>query len=99
MALAAAQAKAQDDETSSIPPEEEDFDVDEPRYCYCDEVSYGEMVGCDGDSCSREWFHLKCVGLQKAPSKNGMIQIHSLQREQQLMEMQRNGTVRNVRKS
>lgn len=79
MALAAAQAKVQDDETSSIPPDdEEEFDVDEPRYCYCNEVSYGEMVGCDMDSCSREWFHLKCVGLQKAPSKNGRIQIHSL---------------------
>ena len=78
MAAAAAAAAAQDDETSSLPPEEdEDFDVDEPRYCYCNGVSYGEMVGCDMDSCSREWFHLKCVGLQKAPSKNGTFDIRS----------------------
>lgn len=74
MAAAAAAAAVQDDETSSLPAEEEEeYDVDEPRYCYCDGVSYGEMVGCDMESCSREWFHLKCVGLQKAPSKNGMF--------------------------
>ncbi|PBP21474.1 PHD-finger domain-containing protein [Diplocarpon rosae] len=40
---------------------------DEPRYCYCDGVSYGEMVGCDSDTCEREWFHLECVGLKVAP--------------------------------
>lgn len=86
MAAAAAAAAAQDDETSSLPPEEdEDYDADEPRYCYCDGVSYGEMVGCDMDSCSREWFHLKCVGLQKAPSKNGMSNTPEVRKAQQLM--------------
>lgn len=25
-------------------------DPNEPRYCYCNEVSYGEMVGCDNDN-------------------------------------------------
>lgn len=39
----------------------------EPRYCYCDQVSYGEMVGCDGDSCKREWFHLPCIGFKNPP--------------------------------
>ncbi|EPQ64999.1 Bgt-5200 [Blumeria graminis f. sp. tritici] len=47
-----------------------DIDVDEPRYCYCDNVSYGEMVGCDADGCKREWFHLACVGLKTAPKGN-----------------------------
>lgn len=76
MAAAAAAAAAHDDETSSLPAEDdEDIDMDEPRYCYCNGVSYGEMVGCDMESCSREWFHLKCVGLQKAPSKNGMSEL------------------------
>ncbi|KAG8530927.1 uncharacterized protein KY384_004284 [Bacidia gigantensis] len=42
---------------------------DEPRYCICEDYSYGEMVGCDNDDCAREWFHLKCVGLSKAPPK------------------------------
>lgn len=44
---------------------------DEPRYCYCNGISYGEMVACDAKDCAREWFHLSCVGLDKAPGKNG----------------------------
>ncbi|KAJ5089435.1 Zinc finger PHD-finger [Penicillium argentinense] len=42
----------------------------EPRYCYCNEISFGEMVACDNDACPREWFHLACVGLHKPPGKN-----------------------------
>jgi inhibitor of growth protein 3 len=40
---------------------------DEPVYCYCSQVSYGEMVGCDGADCKREWFHLPCTGLATLP--------------------------------
>lgn len=40
----------------------------EPRYCYCQNVSYGEMVGCDNDDCPYEWFHLACLGLTHAPT-------------------------------
>ncbi|EEB08097.1 ING family Png2 [Schizosaccharomyces japonicus yFS275] len=40
---------------------------DEPLYCYCEQVSYGEMIGCDGENCKREWFHLPCVGLVEPP--------------------------------
>lgn len=46
---------------------ESDEDGDEPRYCYCNEVSYGNMIACDNDDCPREWFHLACVHLEKAP--------------------------------
>lgn len=42
-------------------------DPNEPRYCYCNRVSFGEMVGCDGEECKIEWFHLECVGLRSAP--------------------------------
>lgn len=42
-------------------------DPNEPRYCYCNRVSFGEMVGCDGEQCKIEWFHLECVGLRSAP--------------------------------
>lgn len=45
----------------------------EPRYCYCNEVSFGEMVACDNDACPREWFHLSCVGMTKPPGKNGKL--------------------------
>lgn len=47
---------------------ESDEDGDEPRYCYCNQVSYGNMIACDNDDCPREWFHLPCVQLNKAPS-------------------------------
>lgn len=55
---------------------EDDMDVDdpdEPTYCYCNRVSFGEMVGCDGGECKREWFHLECVGLRNAPPKNSEL--------------------------
>lgn len=39
----------------------------EPVYCYCQQVSYGEMVGCDGEFCEKEWFHLPCTGLKELP--------------------------------
>ena len=42
----------------------------EPRYCYCNEVSYGEMVACDNENCPREWFHLRCAGLREAPGED-----------------------------
>lgn len=54
--------------------EEEDSDHDpddpnEPKYCYCDRGSYGEMVACDNEKCPREWFHLGCTGLREAPGE------------------------------
>ena len=44
----------------------------EEMYCICGRTSYNPdevMVGCDGgDDCpGRNWFHLKCVGLQAIP--------------------------------
>ncbi|KAI7855003.1 hypothetical protein BDC45DRAFT_507494 [Circinella umbellata] len=39
----------------------------EPLYCYCRQVSFGEMVGCDGENCPYEWFHMECVGLTAPP--------------------------------
>jgi hypothetical protein len=59
---------------SSVAPDaefsagEEDDDGDEPRYCYCNEVSYGNMIACDYSECPREWFHLACVNMEKAPN-------------------------------
>ncbi|KWU41864.1 inhibitor of growth protein, partial [Rhodotorula sp. JG-1b] len=53
-------------------------DPNEPVYCYCNRVSFGEaspddglelslMIACENEDCAREWFHLECVGLDKAP--------------------------------
>ncbi|XP_024265463.1 inhibitor of growth protein 1 isoform X2 [Oncorhynchus tshawytscha] len=38
------------------------IDPDEPTYCLCEQVSYGEMIGCDNDECLIEWFCPKCRG-------------------------------------
>ncbi|KAF9532400.1 hypothetical protein CPB83DRAFT_950783 [Crepidotus variabilis] len=40
---------------------------EEPLYCYCQRVSFGEMIACDNSDCEREWFHLGCVGLTEPP--------------------------------
>lgn len=43
------------------------IDPNEPTYCLCDQVSYGEMIGCDNAECPIEWFHFSCVGLSHKP--------------------------------
>jgi hypothetical protein len=67
----------------AIPSDEEsihegDDEDEEPRYCYCNEISFGDMVACDNDACPREWFHLSCVGMTKPPGKNGKSYPYSL---------------------
>jgi len=66
---------AADDEGSKAAAQSDDedpeIDADELTYCYCNGVSYGEMVACDAEGCAKEWFHLDCVGLKVAPKGNG----------------------------
>uniref|UniRef100_A0A1I8FCT7 PHD-type domain-containing protein n=1 Tax=Macrostomum lignano TaxID=282301 RepID=A0A1I8FCT7_9PLAT len=42
-------------------------DPNEPTYCICHQVSYGDMIGCDNVDCPIEWFHFNCVGLSTKP--------------------------------
>lgn len=42
-------------------------DPNEPLYCYCQQVSFGEMVACDNADCDIEWFHIACVDLKTVP--------------------------------
>jgi len=42
-------------------------DPNEPTYCLCHQVSYGEMIACDKPDCPIEWFHFACVGLTTKP--------------------------------
>ena len=74
-ALLVAAQPAEEDAGNSVMGDAEDddeveVDANEPRYCYCNGVSYGEMVACDNDACAKEWFHMECAGLKVAP-KNG----------------------------
>ena len=52
-----------------VPQEVLDMPVDpnEPTYCLCQQVSYGEMIGCDNNDCTIEWFHFGCMGLTTKP--------------------------------
>ncbi|CAE6486701.1 unnamed protein product [Rhizoctonia solani] len=38
--------------------------TDDALYCFCNEKSYGEMIGCDNGNCAIQWFHMDCVGLK-----------------------------------
>jgi hypothetical protein len=43
------------------------IDPNEPIYCTCRRVSFGDMVACDNEDCDIEWFHYSCVNLLKKP--------------------------------
>jgi len=42
-------------------------DPNEPTYCICHQVSYGQMIACDNPECLLEWFHIGCMGLSSIP--------------------------------
>ena len=45
------------------------FPIDpyEPKYCICNQVSFGRMIACDNPQCPIEWFHFACVKLEEEP--------------------------------
>jgi inhibitor of growth protein 3 len=62
-----------EDENGSFQGGGEDMDVDDEgtddltKYCYCQKVSYGDMVACDNADCKGQWFHWDCAGLTSEP--------------------------------
>jgi len=42
-------------------------DPNEPTYCICHQVSFGQMIACDNPECPIEWFHIGCMGLNQIP--------------------------------
>ncbi|XP_050087667.1 putative uncharacterized protein DDB_G0271606 isoform X3 [Anopheles aquasalis] len=56
------------DSGMALEPESEwSYDPNEPRYCICNQVSYGDMVACDNEGCPFEWFHYPCVNITSSP--------------------------------
>lgn len=53
----------------SVSEDEEVDEQDDRTYCYCNQPSFGEMVGCENSDCPREWFHIQCLGLKTVPSE------------------------------
>ena len=43
------------------------IEPDEPTYCLCEQVFFGEMIGCDNELCPIEWFHFACVNIVHKP--------------------------------
>jgi len=43
------------------------IDKNEPKYCYCNGYSYGDMISCDNPFCEKEWFHFQCIGITTKP--------------------------------
>jgi inhibitor of growth protein 4 len=42
-------------------------DPNEPVYCICNRIAFGDMVACDNEECPIEWFHYACVNVIKTP--------------------------------
>ncbi|KAM7363651.1 inhibitor of growth protein 1 isoform 2-T2 [Cochliomyia hominivorax] len=61
-----AQSSAQTNVREETPPPDP-IDPDEPTYCVCNQISFGEMILCDNDLCPIEWFHFSCVSLVLKP--------------------------------
>ncbi|KAK0731705.1 inhibitor of growth proteins N-terminal histone-binding-domain-containing protein [Lasiosphaeris hirsuta] len=57
--------QAKDEDAMDV---DEDDAGDDKKYCFCQNVSFGDMVACDNDSCPYEWFHWTCVGLKSEPT-------------------------------
>lgn len=64
-------SQSSDTTSAGVPSAAEGLDMpvdpNEPTYCICHQVSYGEMIGCDNPDCPVEWFHFACVGLTSKP--------------------------------
>ncbi|KAF8558722.1 hypothetical protein OG21DRAFT_1474585 [Imleria badia] len=45
--------------------DEGDDGDDKELYCFCQKLSYGEMIACDNPDCPYQWFHLPCVNLKQ----------------------------------
>jgi inhibitor of growth protein 3 len=51
-------------------PEDVDMEEgsDDTKYCYCRDVSHGDMIACDNANCEIQWFHWSCAGITSEPT-------------------------------
>ena len=40
---------------------------DQKAYCFCRRTSFANIIACDRNTCSYEWFHYGCVDITRAP--------------------------------
>jgi len=76
-------------DTANVLPNFPGQTIDERRYCFCNEMSYGDMIACDSPTCRREWFHYPCVGIVTPPKgKWFCTECMQLQQQQQQQQLQ-----------
>lgn len=63
----ASEAGTEDEEMSGAGGDHEEDESDDTKYCFCQRVSFGDMVACDNDNCQYQWFHWECVGIKEEP--------------------------------
>ncbi|KAF2711845.1 hypothetical protein K504DRAFT_465580 [Pleomassaria siparia CBS 279.74] len=59
------EAGTEDEDMSGVGQEEDESD--DTKYCFCQRVSFGDMVACDNDDCRFQWFHWECVNIKEEP--------------------------------
>lgn len=50
--------------STSVMETEEDYTK---LWCYCNQPSFGDMVECDNDKCTIQWFHFACLRIRCPP--------------------------------
>jgi len=50
--------------SANVEVDEEDY---EKLWCYCNMPSYGQMIFCDHNNCTIQWFHCDCLRIRKIP--------------------------------
>ncbi|CAI6334671.1 unnamed protein product [Periconia digitata] len=63
----ASEAGTEDEDMGGAGGEGEEDESDDTKYCFCQRVSFGDMVACDNDNCQFQWFHWECVGIKEEP--------------------------------
>lgn len=82
--VAAAEAAANVPGASELP-----VDPNEPVYCVCRRVAFGDMIMCDNADCPFEWFHFRCVGITQSnrPKGRWLCQHCNALRKKGLLEL------------
>jgi len=64
----ASEAGTEDEEMAGMGNgDHEEDESDDTKYCFCQRVSFGDMVACDNDNCQFQWFHWECVNIKEEP--------------------------------
>lgn len=55
------------DSSSTAAPNTPQAGTSSEVYCYCGGPDVGDMLGCDREECTYQWFHLSCLNLKTFP--------------------------------